>query len=106
MFLYQFKCEKCEKIHDVYRHHSQSGEPYKCGSCGANADRLYTSAEVKEFPSYYTLKGERIGTYKQEARHLKKNGRILTQDHPGWKDIKRMAKDGQRRTQLQQKGHY
>lgn len=85
---------------------SCAGQPYACPNCGGNTDRVYSSVPQKEFVEFHTSNGVRIGTRKQDARNLKKHGRVLTQETSGWSDIKRMAKDGQRRTLLAQKGHY
>lgn len=104
--LYDFNCPSCKKTHEVERPMSRAGEPYACPDCGSPADRLYTASVPQEFREFYTANGVRIGTHKQDMANLRKHGRVLTQETNGWKDIKRMAKDGQRRTQLAQKGHY
>ena len=105
MPLYEFSCDKCKRNHDVYRPISQSGESYACPDCGGNTDRVYSSTVPQEFPVYLS-KGKWITSAKNEKKHLRANGRVLTQDTDGWRDIKKMAKDGQRRTLLSQKGHY
>ncbi len=106
MPLYEHYCNGCHKQCDVLRPISQSGEPYACPSCGINTDRIYSAVAEKEFFSFYTSDGKRIGTRKQDMANLKAHGRVLTQETNGWRDIKKMAKEGQRRTKLQQKGHY
>lgn len=103
--LYEFSCPKCDKIHTVSRPMSQSGEPYACPDCGSSADRIYSSFVPQEFPVYFD-KGKWITSPNKEKKHLRANGRVLTQDTGGWRDIKKMAREGQRRTLLQQKGHY
>lgn len=84
----------------------QAGEPYACPDCGSVTERVYSASVPKEFFEFFTSNGKRIGSRKQDALNLKKHGRVLTQETNGWKDIQRMAKDGQRRTLLAQKGHY
>ena len=111
MPIYEFRCNKCEqkgwiRTLEVERPISQAGKPYACPNCGNPADRVYSAFAPKEFREFHTADGRRIGTHKQDMANLRKHGRVLTQDTSGWKDIKRMAKDGQRRTQLAQKGHY
>lgn len=103
---YDFCCESCSKTHEVIRPVVLSGEPYACPDCGGQTVRVYSSYVPQEFCDYYTNDGKRIGTRKQDAKYLKANGRVITQDTDGWRDIKRMAKEGQRRTLLAQKGHY
>ena len=111
MPLYEFSCEDCEKrgwtrIHEVYRPISQAGKPYACPNCGSETERVYSATVPKEFFEFRGKNGERVATRKQDQKYLRKHGRVLTQETSGWKDIQRMAKDGQRRTQLSQKGHY
>lgn len=103
---YDFRCQTCNITHEIARPMSQAGEPYACPSCGNQAERIYSAVPEKEFFAFYTADGKRIGTRSQDKQNLRKHGRVLTQETNGWKDIKRMAKDGQRRTQLAQKGHY
>lgn len=104
--IYEFSCLKCSKVHEVERPMSCSGEPYACPDCGSSTDRIYSAGRTKEFFEFYTSDGRRIGTHKQDMANLKKHGRVLTQETAGWRDIKKMAKEGQRRTLLAQKGHY
>lgn len=110
MPFYEFECANCQRkgwkyTHEVYRPLSQSGEPYACPNCRNKTDRIYSGKVTKEFVEYYS-KGKRIGTRLQDKRFLRANGRVITQDTDGWRDIKKMAKDGQHRTRLSQKGHY
>lgn len=102
---YDFFCKKCNKEHEVSRPMSCSGQPYACPDCGDNTERIYSAVAPKEFVEYYH-RGKRIGTRKQDKAYLRKNGRVLTQETNGWDAIKKMAKDGQRRTLLSQKGHF
>lgn len=106
MFIYEFCCSSCKKVFEIERHHSQSGEPYACPNCGIETQRIYSATSPKEFAEFYTKDGKRIGTHKQDKANLRKHGRVLTQDTNGWSDIKKMAREGQRRTLLNQKGHY
>lgn len=103
---YDFSCNKCNKVYEVERPMSRAGEPYACPDCGNSADRIYSAVPEKEFFDYYTKDGKRIGTRKQDKAYLRANGRVLTQETTGWTDIKKMAREGQRRTLLNQKGHY
>ena len=103
---YDWRCEPCDKVHEVVRPVVMSGEPYACPDCGGATARIYSAVVPKEFWEFRAPDGTRIGSRKQDAKNLRKHGRVLTQDTGGWKDIKRMARDGQRRTQLAQKGHY
>ena len=103
---YDFKCEPCNKEYEVERPMARAGEPYACPDCGNIADRIYSAVPEKEFFEFHTSNGVRIGTRRQDTRNLKKHGRVLTQDTNGWSDIKKMAKEGRRRTLLAQKGHY
>lgn len=111
MPLYEFECEPCKEkgkafLHETHRPISQSGEPYACPNCGSQANRIYSATAPKEFVEFFGKGGERVATRTQDKKYLRKYGRVLTQETQGWKDIQRMARDGQRRTKLAQKGHY
>ena len=106
---YDFSCNDCKERgwkgeHEVEPPFSQSGKPYACPNCGGNCTRIYSSRVEKE--RLYQEDGKRFSNFKEHERHLKSKGRVLTEATQSWKDIRRMAKDGQRRTQLSQKGHY
>jgi hypothetical protein len=107
--IYQFYCEPCNKkgwkaMYEVTRHHSLAGKPYACPNCGDKCQRIYSAAVEKE--RLYDDGGKRFSSFSQHEKFLKTKGRVLTEGTSHWKDIQRMAKDGQRRTQLSQKGHY
>lgn len=104
MFQYEWNCERCSKVYTVLRHHTQSGQPYACPDCGGDCTRIYSAGVEKE--RLYEEDGRRFTNFREHEKHLKSKGRVLTESTRGWKDIQRMAKDGQRRTQLSQKGHY
>jgi len=40
--IYPFKCPACGQCYESIRHHSRSGEPQRCSSCGSWMNRVYT----------------------------------------------------------------
>ena len=104
MPLYEFSCPICKKQDDVHRPIAHAGKSHKCTNCGSKADRVYSAGVEKE--RLYDDGGKRFTSFSQHEKYLKTKGRVLTEATSNWSDIKRMAKEGQRRTLLAQKGHY
>ena len=42
MPLYDFKCEHCDQVKEVFRHMAEALDPLNCEECGQEMRRIYT----------------------------------------------------------------
>ncbi len=61
MPIYEYRCDSCEKEFEQMRPISQSGDPAKCPTCGADSQKLPSVFASKE---NYTIKVPRGNAFR------------------------------------------
>lgn len=103
MITHYEQCGECKKLLSFTDEDCRQGKQISCQHCGTGRQETYRGLSGERL---YEEDGRTFSTYGQHEKYLKSKGRVLTEGTSQWRDIKKMAKEGQRRTLLSQKGHY
>ena len=95
MPVYEFACSKCkskdgrEKVFEVFKPFSQSGDTQHCPDCSTVAGRVYSFSRTKEFTPFFDEQFQTvISSTRQEEKLMKEHGKVFTQDTPAYKKFK------------------
>ena len=63
MPIYEFRCTKCKKVHEMYQKHTEKQPPEKCDCDNTEFQQIITAAKVNKGPGWGGGKGNWVAIF-------------------------------------------